>query len=152
MSVLTCLDIYFWEICSPLPLNGCGPQKKLPLQTLFFTDYKKSSISRGLRNWPAISNIQVLKKWCHFGKRCEGLLWNEELRAEWHKATSKETKKSVKNEKDEWKSFSIISNNVKTTWEGAQNKKFGLTSSDCLRKWIHIYSLKSITFSQYISL
>ena len=66
---------------------------------LFFTDYKKSTISRGLRNWPAISNIQVLKKWRHFGKRCEGLLWNEELRTKWNEATSKETKKSVKNEK-----------------------------------------------------
>lgn len=68
-------------------------------QILFFTDYKKGTISRGLRNWPAISNIQVLKKGCHFGKRCEGLLWNEELRIKWNEASSKETKKSVKNEK-----------------------------------------------------
>ena len=118
-------------------------------QILFFTDYKKSTISRGLGNWPAISNIQVLKKWCHFGKRCESLLWNEELRIKWNEASSKETKKSVKNEKGDKNHsplFPIIENNVWSTKWGIMTfqfpyhafsscppNKFGLTSLDCLR-------------------
>ena len=86
---------------------------------LCFTDYKKSTISRGLRNRPAISNIQVLKKWCHFGKRCDSLLWNEELRIKWNEASSKETKKSVKNEKGDNNHSPLFPK----TCEGAQNEE-----------------------------
>jgi len=132
-------------------LNGRGPQKELPYErSCFFTDYKKSTISRGLRNWPAISNIQVLKIWCHFGKRCKGLLRSEELRTKWNEASSKETKKSVKNEKGDKNHsplFPIIGKQHVKEHKMRKNevsvplpclsscppKKFGLTSLDCLR-------------------